>query len=352
MFWRCGCLCSLLLIVVLTGCAVQRGLPTPQPTESAIQIPMTEQSYMPIITKNYKPGVFTGISGGLWGMSNPYYHWSISPLTTDERFVRMVWCLDDYHLTLYKPEVAIAARSDYEHKILGRVWLIMNEPDQQRDKAIGGQCGAYALTGNPFDPDNAAPRVHDAPEQVAVRYSQMYDLVKQYDPHAKIYAGGMGWIGFDFSREWWIRFVAELARRGELWKIDGVHVHSYPIGSFPQVCNVYAGCMQNMFEQLDVWYSNYHVALGLSGKPLWITETGGGPCAYWERWDAQAYTTIKANVMQPWKQWLYSAQNPGYKGLFWFVSWDGLEASWWCNYLVDNRSGSPVLTALGEEWSR
>lgn len=341
---RCVLLLSLLVILAACGPVA---LPTPQPTASIIPTPgaMVAQSYLPLMAKNY-PTPFRGVAGGLWGMDAPYYHWSISPMTMDARFSRMVWCLSDYHLALFEPQVILAAQRDYAAGIRGRVWLIMNEPDDNSHTLtnVDAQCGAYPLTGNPFDFSNTSTRVWQSPADVAVRYSRMYDLIKRDDPYARVFVGGLGWIGYPNSRDWWSQFVGELERRGELWKIDGVHIHAYPFGSFPE------WGLDGMYAGLQTWYTGYHVGLGLGNRPIWITETGGGACSRWERWDAAAWTTIRDETMLPMIDWFNGLQNPGYDGVFWFVSWDGTAASWWCNYLSDNRTSPTQITPLGVTW--
>ncbi len=320
---------------MLVGCRVVDESPLPVPAQSEYL------AYFPLVANDY-PRKPSGISGAMWGLDPDwYYYWSVAPSVTNDKLVRMVWCLSDYHLAVYTPKVIAAATVD--HRIgAQRTWLIMNEPDDTRHTISGGQCGAYPITGNPLT--STAPRVHTVPARMAVRYSAMYDLIKAHDPNAQVFPAGLSQLGTQHGREWWTVFVETLAARGELWKIDGVHVHAYP-------CWTTGHCagwgMSELFAALDEWYTDYHAGLGLGDKPLWLTEVGAGPfCEDYAPFDRQAWIDVRDNVMIPFQDW---QQVSPYTTAAWFVSWDGLASAWTCNYLVDARDGL-TITPLGEQW--
>ena len=213
---------SLIVLLILTGCTALRQV-SPPPTP-----PVPATLYFPQVYRDYKTPMSYGVGGAAFLMDvDWWYGWSVQPLASDPRFVRMVWCVDDFHLALFEPQVIIAADHDYTAGIQ-RTWLVLNEPDDRNHNTLTTQCGGFPLTGNPYDASNPAKRVYEAPRAVAIRYSRMYDLIKAHDPHARILVGGLGWLWRPTTQDWWTRFVGELSRRGELWKVEGVHVHAYP----------------------------------------------------------------------------------------------------------------------------
>jgi len=273
----------------------------------------------------------------------------------------MVWCVTDYHLygdyggPNYQEQIIQAAQAD-SGTVMGRVWLVFNEPDDTYC-----QCGSYPFTGDPNDPDNHNTLVHEDAAEAAVRYSMVYDWIKDNDPNARVFAGGLFKINTAGTREWWTTFLDTLSTIGELYKVEGVHVHSYPEWSTEGNCGDHY-CMPEMTQQLNTWYNSYHAGLGLGDRPIWITETGAGPyCDRWERWGPQGWLKIRDKIMKPmswWftgdSQWPYSnvPTNPGYDSIHWFVPWLGSEAgyTWWCGFLEDGRDSPAVLTHLGEYW--
>ena len=331
--------CALAVLTLLSGCVLFERQVSPLPTPG-----IPSAVYLPAVARGYKAPMSYGVGGGPFTMDvDWWYGWSVMPSVSDERLVRMVWCLSDYHLALYTTSVILAAQRDYAAGIT-RTWLVLNEPDDTNRNTLVSQCGGYHLTGNPFDAENYAPRVYEAPEAMAIRYSAMYDLIKQHDPRARTLVGGLGWLWKPLTQDWWVRFVGELQRRGELWKVDGVHVHGYP--------HLGATELQSRFE---MWYRDYHAGLGLGDRTIWISETGAGvACTEWTLFDATAWTTVRDTTMLPLRQWYESAANPGYDSAAWFVSWwggpDGLP--WWCGFLADARTLPATLTPLGVEWTR
>ena len=319
---------ALVVLLILTGCTTLRQV-SPPPTPV-----LDKQVYLPQVFKDYPQGY--GVGGGLWGLSSEwYYHWSISPATSDARFVRMVWCLNEAYMLLNTPLIIAAAQADAASGA-HRKWLVLNEPD---GTFSSDQCGTLPVN------IGGTRKVYQEPESIAARYVAVHDLITAHDTNATVFVGGILGLNSAASRDWWTRFVAELSRRGALGTIDGVHVHAYPRWS----TGACAGwCMPELFAALDNWRAVYHDGLGLAGRPLWITETGAGPfCQLFAPFTGWA--AVRDNVMLPFREW-YAGQTD-YTRAAWFVSWDGLASLWTCNYLIDVRVTPWVLTPLGVEWT-
>lgn len=334
-------------------------------------------AYLPEVYHNYPLPLHYGPKGlagvdsfSLFGEDyDAYYAWGVYPNWNDELQVRMIWCVTDYHLygdyggPDFQSQIIQAAQAD-RGVVAGRVWLVFNEPE-----TISGnpqdpntwQCGHFPFSGDPDNAQNNHPWVAEDAAEAAVRYSLVYDWIKDNDPNAKVYAGGLLQIHTAIARNWWTLFVNTLAARGELYKIEGVHVHSYPEWSTSGNCTAHY-CIPEVVESLNEWYNSYHVGRGLGDRPIWVTETGAGPyCNKWEHWDPQGWVTVRDEIMKPlswWftgdTQWPHSnvPTNPGYDAIHWFVTWDGgaEDAPWWCDYLEDGRESPAVLTPLGEYW--
>lgn len=338
---------------------------------------LTPRAYLPSVLNNYPPVLAYGAKGLAGDDSfnlldqnyDVYYNWGVDPSNSDPRFARMVWCVDDYWLYTIglAGQITQAAQSDAGH-VVGRVWLIFNEPDNPSGTPPNdAQCGAYPFTGNPGDPNNH-PKVYEDAAEAARRYSMVYDWIKNNDPNAKVYAGGilqLSWVG---ARNWWTTFISTLQARNELYKVEDVHVHAYPRWSNGQECDANY-CAPEVAQLLDDWYHNYFVPFGLGDKPIWITEIGSEPfvslCPHNTppSWDQQIWLTARDKVMKPFAwwfssdpQWPYSVEkNPGYDAVFWFIPWSinpvfGFPN--WCSFLEDHHDVNQpaTLTPLGEYW--
>jgi hypothetical protein len=343
-------------------------VPSPLPASTTSTPTLEPRAYMPMILYNhpallsYGPKALAGADTfNLFGDNyDAYYTWGVSPSTSDLRLARMVWCVDDYHLYEWgvASQIVQAAQSD-AGDIVGRVWLVFNEPDNTwATPGTGGQCGVWPFTGDPFDDKNPSLKVWQDPSEAAVRYSMVYDWIKGNDPNARVFAGGILNIHLSQGRNWWVTFLNTLAARGELYKVEGVHVHGYPIWSTGSGCEA-DYCVARAARKLNAWYNNYHVGLGLGDRPIWITETGGAPfCGGWEQWDPQGWLTVRNEIMRPlswWftgdSRWPYGSipTNPGYDSIHWYVSWSSYQ-EFWCSFLEDGRDTPAVLTPLGEYW--
>jgi hypothetical protein len=244
----------------------------------------------------------------------------------DPKFVRMVKCPTDYFLytdTLRInriEDIRAAADNDRASHIEGRVWLIYNEPD-----GIYGECGPeYIDRNNPVESN----RVRHNGAWAADRYIFIYDEIKIHDPSARVFAGGLLYIGYpDLSNSWWNDFLTQLIdRRGALNKLDGAHLHAYPGISTPCTPNPSVGiwCVQESIQALNNWYSNYHsVGKRLEHRPIWITEVGTSGLRDWFRrnysiWNEQVFSLGRDNVMNPLISW-FTGTNPGYNSMEWFI---------------------------------
>ncbi len=373
-----------------SGTLLQNGVSViPAPIVNlSLSATLTLSTYLPVALNDYPPYLLYGERGlagrdvyDLLGQDyNAYYGWTVGPNINDVRFARMVWCVNDYYLyTLgYANQITQAAQSDAGH-VLGRVWLIFNEPENawmsttytNTVNGEGWQCGDYPLEGNPPFPSFSNRRVADHPEEAAVRYSMIYDWIKNNDPTAKVFTGGLLWIHNTQGRNWWITFINTLASRNELYKLEGVHIHGYPGWSTGGGC-ASPYCIRELAQQFNTWYEAYHVGLGLGDLPIWITETdaasAGNLCTQagsppTPTWNSQAWMTATNQIMKPlswWfagdTQWPYTdvQTNPGYESVFWFIPGgsDPYIQQFWCSFLEDGHLQGipPTLTPLGEYW--
>ena len=275
-----------------------------------------------------------------------YYDWSFINLPSrnnDPKFVRMVWCDFVKQRDTYGNVHTIAdvARDDYENGRSGRVWLVFNEPD-----APGVQCGEVFA---------------DDPVGAAHHYSAVYDMIKENDPNARVFAGGLLWLNSQETRFWWWDFIDTLAVAGELHKIEGVHIHLYPTITNEPVRGVYgdpaecadASCLISLVEAANDWYQQMHLDTGLGDRPIWITETG------WLFCEDATESWIEDEFMQPLTQWFADdaawpypdiPTNPGYETIAWYVTHD---PDWFpCTYLLDKTGASGKATKLGQFWNQ
>lgn len=358
-------------------------LPTPDTFRSPLAVPLGDlepRAYLPLILRNhplplhYGPKGLAGTgSNYLFGENyDAYYNWAISPGQTDARFARMVWCVTDYHLyghyggPNFQAQIIQAAQAD-RGKVTGRVWLVFNEPDDTwgaPNDWQNWQCGRFPMNTDPKNIETnpiESGWVANNPAEAAIRYSLVYDWIKNNDPNAKVFAGGLLKIHSSHTRNWWTTFLNTLASRNELYKVEDVHVHSYPDWSTGSGCMDHS-CMPEMAQQLNTWYNSYHVGKGLGNRPIWITETGAGDCGWYgyTRWDPEGHLKVLETIMRPmawWftddPQWPHSSvpTNPGYDSIHWYTSWwkEGAD-NFWCTFLEDGRSSPNVLTSLGVYW--
>ncbi|MBE2224302.1 MAG: hypothetical protein IAF02_22370 [Anaerolineae bacterium] len=271
-----------------------------------------------------------------------YYDWSFSyqpQRSADPKYVRMVWCDAIQETDVYGQPHTIAeiAQDDFQNGRSGRVWLVYNEPD-----APGVQCGET------FANDPVAAAQH---------YSAVYDMIKENDPHARVFAGGLLWLSSQETRIWWWSFIDTLALAGELDKIEGVHIHLYPTITDQPVRGEYGDpatcqdgrCLVSLVQAANDWYQHIHVGSGLGDRPIWITEAG------WLFCDGYDHAWIEHNFMKPLSQWFTRdpawphpdiSTNPGYTAIAWYVTRD---PDWFpCTYLLDNAAPTP----LGHFWNQ
>lgn len=275
-----------------------------------------------------------------------YYDWSFNNLparNNDPKYVRMVWCDSLTRKDVYGNVHTIAeiARDDYENGRSGRVWLVFNEPD-----APGEQCGKVFA---------------DDPVGAAHHYRAVYDMIKDNDPYARVFTGGLLWLNSQETRVWWWIFIDTLAMAGELHKIEGVHIHLYPTITSEPVRGVYgdpaqcheANCLTALVEAANDWYQQMHLDTGLGDRPIWITETG------WLFCENVTESWIENEFMQPLTQWFTGdeawpypeiATNPGYETIAWYVTRD---PNWFpCTYLLDQAGAVGKATQLGQFWNQ
>jgi len=251
----------------------------------------------------------------------------------------MVFCeltsdTDIYGVTRSITEIA---RADYNAGLRGRVWLIYNEPD------ILGQCTYFYGKGI------AAAR----------HFSIVYDMIKTGDPFARVFGGGLVHLGYPEAQAWWQDFVRTLRNDGVLYKLEGVHVHLYP---YVSTAPIFIGCVtqfcvgENMVRLAQVandWYQHQHIDMGLTDRPLWITETG------WIYDQTHSREWVRDNIMTSLSQWFaqdpawpYAAQapfNPGYSSIAWYVTHD---PDWFpSTYVLDRLGPYGLPTSLGAFWN-
>lgn len=275
-----------------------------------------------------------------------YYDWTFYYLPQrhqDPRYVRMVWCNETLGTDIdgITRNLTDIARIDYNAGQRGRVWLVYNEPDLVDSRPGIQTCGDVFYA----DPAGAARH-----------FSLVYDLIKAGDPFARVFAGGLVWLGTSNTRTWWNTFIATLTTDGVLYKLEGVHVHLYPMVSTSDTWRYYGGCttancVSDLAKVADDWYQQQHGGLG--NRPIWITEMG------WLHDCTKSREWIRDNFMQPMSQWFaqdpawpYSTQvapNPGYSGVAWYVTQD---PGWYpCTYLLNSLGLNGTPSALGMFWN-
>lgn len=285
-----------------------------------------------------------------------YYDWRSSYLPQreeDPRYVRMVWCTDT-------TGVAAAAAADRNNGIRGRVWLIYNEPDH----SATGTCGDKIL------PDGT--HVYTNPQYMAQHFSGVYDMIKGADPYARVFAGGVVFLDSQRTRNWWQTFINTLKNldgkgKNVLYKLQGVHVHVYPIVSnstdppFANTsCNNVANhyCVPAAAQAANNWYTQMHAGLGLGNLPIWITETGWLHCKESQGGNGNN-VWIRNNIMEPMSQWFNKESdwpydptvslNPGYATAAWYATYDN--NAYTCTYLLNNLGSGGTPSALGQFWN-
>lgn len=271
----------------------------------------------------------------------------------------MVWCtaMSETNKEGVLYTIQQAAAEDYQLDFRGRVWLVLNEPDDLN------QCGQY--------PVGSSPQVRGAPEATADYYITVYNTIKGADPNAKVFAGGLTWLNSAGTRDWWTRFVTRVrnSNPGQPLKMDGVHVHLYPgIANAPAWPTTSTGrvlilcttqdCVTQLSNEAiaaaNKWYSERHVDLGLGSLPIWITETGFLNCS--DSAATQNLNQVYTEVMKPIQDWFKGTGNPGYDAISWFTTYRhdaGPDKD--CKYsrtdllTQPGETGSPTL--LGTKWN-
>lgn len=275
-----------------------------------------------------------------------YYDWStnyVSARDTDPRYVRMVWCMGT-------EGIVAAASTDFANGIRGRVWLVYNEPDHKNT----GQCGSK------FTP--SGERMNSNAPYAARHFSDIYDMIKGTDPHARIFAGGLVLLNTQRTRDWWQEFINTLQADSNLHKLEGVHIHLYPLVSTVTdwnqtylTCNTEPNdyCIPALAEVANQWYQDMHVDLGLGDRPIWITEMGQHCYQH-----ANSTTWVRDNAMIPMAQWFAQdpawpypqvTLNPGYDAVSWFATYYSNTGP--CHRLLDSQGSSGTPTVLGQFWN-
>jgi hypothetical protein len=311
--------------------------------------------YLPLVSNNYPLYLEYGPRGTAgydsYGAIKPdaWYYWnSTLPDILDPSLARMVKCLTPawYYSPTKVSEITRAAQSDFQHNIRNRVWLMMNEPDLQ---------GYYYECGVP------TWNVSNSVISTTYYYTLVYNLIKMYDPYAKVYAGGVALLPTSQTRDWWASFLTKLSASNELTKVDGVHVHAYPGASLS--CGT--DCRRETAQMLNDWYQTQHVEKGLGDRPIWITEIGGiAYCPGYTLWSPERLATVRDYVMKPMAWWFNHdpnwtstfpdvPTNPGYDSMEWFLPYSSDTITetpkFWCTFL-ETSTVTSNLTILGDFW--
>ncbi|MBE2233980.1 MAG: hypothetical protein IAE85_10840 [Anaerolinea sp.] len=196
----------------------------------------------------------------------------------------------------------------------------------------------------------------------ADRYAQIYRLIKQNDPTAKVFCCG-NFHGMFTT--WWEDFLAYLRDYHGDVKIDGVAIHAYPWSKSISDCaleenrQMIWGCMEGELQEFRL----KHEAELLQPRtplvpnaPIWITEIGylAGPWTYTPTPAATlTYQEVRDYLMQPMVVWLQSG-SAGYQAVSWYVMLDDdpdtpLETN---QFVYPAPSATPsALTILGSTWA-
>lgn len=281
-----------------------------------------------------------------------YYDWTFSYLperNDDTKYVRMLWCqgLSPSDVNGNTVILADKARQDFINGIQGRVWLVLNEPDD------GGQCGANTIPtyGGTFE---------DNPQGAARFFSDVYDVIKENDPHAIVFTGGLLWLSSPQTRAWWDIFVQTLVNDGELYKIEGVHIHLYPEFSnssdrdfATSECST-TDCVKDLAIVANDWYDQMHVQKGLGDRPIWLTEVG------WLLCGSTNSAWVNNNFVVPMTEW-YSNNpnwdypsvptNPGFDAIAWYATYTLAYDQQQCTFLLDSLGPDGETTIVGESWN-
>lgn len=323
------------------------------------------QSYLPLIMKQYPRRISYGPKGvgDPWQNSTPpnphsnldvleydwFYDWQFNYVpdrSEDLRYVRMVWCgaTTLSNRAGVTKSVAEVARGDYIGGRQGRVWLVLNEPDYR------GQCGTNEIPtyGGHF---------LDYPERAARYFSGVYDMIKANDPYARVFGGGMVWPSSADTRHWWSIFIDTLAADGDLYKLEGVHVHLYPEYSTSDArraerCVLSPDCVVDLAQAANTWYEEMHRGKGLGDRPIWITEFG------WLFCGGESPTRLRDTFLEPMTHWFDGSPawphapdiptNPGYDAISWFTTFYQVDR---CYELLEDVGSGRQVTALGQFWN-
>lgn len=305
--------------------------PTP-PTEPTFQIetaPGQYTYYLPMIYKAKQVVFGFGDDGSshndLSALPDvPYYNWGIgtSAQWDNPNYISMVWTIPLNYIDSSTPHPMVkAARYNYEH---GKktVVFVYNEPD------VLVQSGKT---------------LWERPRYAAQAFSKLSDEVKAVDPKAELIVGGLVWVSSVEARQWWLTFIDELDRLDARHKVDGVHIHLYPMISDRKKWgdNIYScrACVAEMQQAATSWYNDMHQPY-FKDKPIFVTEFG------WSVWPLGCDESEPWNTFyKPMIQWFEFQQM--YDGAFLYVTNDYNYAGevYKCSWLL-NRDGT--LTATGQ----
>jgi hypothetical protein len=158
----------------------------------------------------------------------------------------MVWCdsMQQWDRNGERHTITETARADFSSGRQARLWLVYNEPD------VSDQCGAHP------EHDAVYPAHH---------YTTVYDVIKRADPHARVFAGGFVHLSLVDTRNWWQTFLETLHAEGNLYKLEGVHLHLYPNGS---VQCTHDNCLPELAQAANDWFAWYSGVLRVWGYPI------------------------------------------------------------------------------------
>lgn len=320
--------------------------------------------WLPLVLRGYpSPYGFKGIAGpsyeDLFGRL-PNYAWSFGDCSEPIGYARMYDYRDLFMTEPYLANLGALAECDYNNGVLGRVWLIGSKPDANWTICTWG---AYSITvGGVPTYTCAVPRV------AATHYHTIYQTIKNNDPNAQVFAGGILHTGQSSApnckngRWWWGQFIDELGDDGWLDEVEGVHITMSPGATstcpnhWPKPGYEDEWCMDRAIADTEAWYDDLHVGLGLGDRPIWITEAGcltfagdlndysltHGEEATWE--------LCRDEVMVPMTEW-FDGQ-AAYTALYWYASHSTYSHSTysplkWTQFLVTGTQ----LTPLGTFWN-
>jgi len=124
----------------------------------------------------------------------------------------------------YNYQVDAEDRGNVEY--VHMVWRLRTDRLRQFERIAGENPGATWLLGN--EPDGHG-QANQTPAEYAAGYKAIYHTIKQIDPTAQIFAGGISTVS-PLRLAW---LDAMLAAYGEPFPADGWHIHPYIL---PEAC--------------------------------------------------------------------------------------------------------------------